>query len=402
MEIDRIFSERVEPIMGNLISLESHSQQDGCEAAVSRYLVQEFKSFGCSVQTREPAPGRPTIIASLGPDNGKPTIMFNAHTDTVPAPRWFNGNPYQIFMQDGRMYGRGTSDMKGPICACMLAFQALNIVAGDILCGRVIFTGVAGEEGSGSLGSYDVLMHGPVPDMVVVCEPTNLRIGVSQKGFVNFEIIFQGKAAHSGSPDEGVNALNVAARFLELHRIRFPEYFAHSRDALLGLSTLTPVVIGGGGRADTVPDECKVKLNCRYLPSIDLSLVENYIQAVARDACSLFDGSDFTVRTETKQVPWSYAESLLFTGSPFQTAMDSVIVECLSKSVQKVTGEPPNYFGAGFWSDAGLFGGLHGIPTVLCGPGRIEVAHGYAEYIEPAQILTAAKIYALMVLQLCA
>lgn len=399
-EIDLNFSSRIESLVSQLVEIESHSQKEGCEQEISQFIYQECKTLGCTVEVREVATGRPNVIASIGEGTEKPVLMLNGHMDTVPAPVWKKGKPYKLLIENGRLYGRGAVDMKGPIASCIIALGAIKNILNDSMRGKLVFTAVVGEEGSCSLGTYEILRNGPKADMVIVCEPTNLNVGISQKGFQNFTIKFKGKASHSGNPQAGINAVSIAARFLEKHQRYYEKKFRAYRDPLLGLPTLIPVYITGGGRADTVPDECLVKFNCRYIPGMNPSDFEDYLDQTAKKVCKSYGTNSYTIERDLRKVSWNLEEELFYSGSPFKTDEKSELVENLKSVATAITGRPPEYFGAGYWSDAGLFGDLS-IPTVLFGPGRMEVAHGYEEFIEKSQIIEAAKIYALLAAEVC-
>jgi acetylornithine deacetylase/succinyl-diaminopimelate desuccinylase len=398
--IDEDLSDKVIPLMTDLIKLESYSEENGCEEAIANYLRNYFNSLGCDVALREVASGRPNVIASIGKKDGF-TLMLNAHLDTVPPGNWHDNEPFQAVYKNGRIYGRGAVDMKGPITSCLLAFTSLVQFAKDSLKGRLVFTGVVGEEGSASIGTHEVLQNGPIPDCVIVCEPTNLDIAISQKGSATFNVSFKGLAAHSSQPEMGRNAIQLAADFISLHYRSFYKNFSHFRDPLLGMVSLVPVSIQGGGRNDTIPDSCSVKLNCRYPGKIKLKDIENYLINIAKNVCEKYDHCHFEVCQLTRELDWKLSEKVSFNALPFAISKNSLIVKILEKCIIEVTSRKPENIGVSYWSDAGIFGGLAKVPTVIFGPGQIEVAHGPKEYIELTQITTAAKILSSVVLRIC-
>ena len=398
--IDEDLSDKVIPLMTDLIKLESHSEESGCEESIANYLRDYLSILGCDVTLREVAFGRPNVIASIGKKDGF-TLMFNAHLDTVAPGNWHDNKPFQAVYKNGRIYGRGAVDMKGPIVSCLLAFTSLMQCAKDSLKGRLVFTGVVGEEGSASIGTHEVLQNGPMPDCVIVCEPTNLDIAISQKGSVAFNVSFKGLAAHSSQPEMGRNAIQLAADFISLHHRSFHEKFLHFRDPLLGAVSLVPISIQGGGRNDTIPDSCSVKLNCRYPNKIKLKDIESYLINIAKNVCEKYNHCYFEVYQLTRELDWKLSEKVSFNALPFAISKNSLIVKTLEKCIIEVTSRKPKNIGVSYWSDAGIFGGLAKVPTVIFGPGQIEVAHGPKEYIELTQITTAAKILSSVALRMC-
>lgn len=379
-------------IMGQLIRRESHSQQDGCEAEVALYLKGLLTEAGCETSLREVAPGRPNVLGVIGDASSGPTLMINCHMDTVPGGNWQgpDAGPYEAVIRDGRVYGRGAADVKGSITGAVLAIKAL-LSTGAKIPGRVVFAGVTGEEGSTSNGTHELLRNGPIPDMAIVCEPSGLGIYVSQKGSTNFSVGFSGKAAHSSRPELGVNAIDAAARFLLLHHASYGSRVGITVDPLLGPATLVPVGVSGGGRGDTIPDRCSVKLNCRYPSIVHPEEVEAYLKDTAEET-SRTAGVGCEVSRETRTVQWRFEDKPSFEALPFTTPLDSPLVTSLVRSITAVRGKEPAIMGATFWSDAGLISGAAGVPAVVFGPGDISVAHAPVEYVEIAQVLDMAKI----------
>ena len=398
--IDEDLTDKAIPLITDLIRLESYSQESGCEEDIANYLRDYFDCLGCDVVLREVASGRFNVIASIGKKDGF-TLMLNAHLDTVPPGNWHDNRPFQAVYKNGRIYGRGAVDMKGPITSCLLAFTSLSKFAKDYLKGRLVFTGVVGEEGSASIGSHEILQNGPMPDFVIVCEPTNLDIAISQKGSTAFIVSFKGLAAHSSKPEMGRNAIQLAADFISLHYRSFYERFLHFQDPLLGMVSLEPISIQGGGRNDTIPDNCLVILNCRYPSKIKLQDIENYLKKIAKNICEKHDHSHFEVCQLTRELDWNLPVKVSFNAFPFAISKNSLIVKTLEECIIEVTSRKPKNIGVSYWSDAGIFGGLASIPTVIFGPGQIEVAHGPKECIELVQITTAAKIISSVALRIC-
>ena len=179
------------------------------EAAVAELTSQWLRAWGLSVETSEVAPGRWNVVGRLPGDGTGPTLLLNGHLDTVGVDG-MSVDPFGAELRDGRLWGRGSCDMKGGVAA-LLATTAK--VARDPPPGALIVALTADEEHA-SLGMQALMGSGMGADAAVVCEPTSLAIMPAHKGFVWVEADFQGRAAHGSRPDAGVDAIEHAGRYL--------------------------------------------------------------------------------------------------------------------------------------------------------------------------------------------
>ena len=190
----------------DLVSIETHPLIPGQETAACVYIKEFFDKEGIPCYVKEVKDGRSNVVATL--DSGKPgrTLIFNGHTDTVKADGMVDAfNPW---IEDGKLYGRGTSDMKGPLASIMVAMKALKDT-GALKEGKVIFTGVADEE-QNSIGTIDIIEDGIKGDAVIVCEPTELKVNNGNRGLEWFRFHFIGKTVHGGEQAKGINAIKKA------------------------------------------------------------------------------------------------------------------------------------------------------------------------------------------------
>jgi acetylornithine deacetylase len=262
-------------------------------------------------------------------------------------------------VENGRLYGRGSYDMKGALAAAMLAAAGVRGLRGD-----VVVTAVADEEVA-SIGSEAIARSVPA-DGAIVCEPTEERVCVAHKGFVAFEIETRGVAAHGSRPDLGVDAIarmgHVLVRIEELDaRLR-----ATPTHALLGSGSLHASLIEGGQEYSSYPARCVVRGERRTVPGEAAAQVEDELRGLLGEV----DGE----------------ARVSFAREPFETAADAPIVELVRRHAAV-----PELAGAAFWADSALFGAA-GIPTVLFGP-RGAGAHAEEEWVELASVERCAEVY---------
>ena len=156
----------------DLVSIETHPLIPGQETAACLYIKDFFDREGIPCYVKEVKDGRSNVVATLDSGNPGRTLIFNGHTDTVKADGMVDA--FKPWVEDGKLYGRGTSDMKGPLASIMVAMKALKDT-GALKEGKVIFIGVADEE-QNSIGTIDIIEDGIKGDAVIVCEPTELKV----------------------------------------------------------------------------------------------------------------------------------------------------------------------------------------------------------------------------------
>jgi acetylornithine deacetylase len=183
------------------------------EGRVARVLADVLTAWGFRVEVREAAPDRPNVIARYGDGKaGGRSLILNGHVDVVGVEGMSHA-PWDPAVRDGRIYGRGSSDMKAGVAAmCAAAARAAN-ASGGSLDGEIIVTAVVDEEYS-SLGTRALIAEGVRADAAIVTEPTGLKIMPAHKGFVWIDVIVRGRAAHGSRWDVGVDAIRLAGLLL--------------------------------------------------------------------------------------------------------------------------------------------------------------------------------------------
>ncbi|MGQ0520998.1 MAG: M20 family metallopeptidase, partial [Actinomycetota bacterium] len=337
-----------------------------------------LEPFGASFEEFEPAPGRASLLATVGAGDGeRPTLIVNGHLDVVPVhrPGWTH-DPFAGELEDGRLYGRGTADMKGGIAAAVEALAALERAGREPAC-DVVFHLVADEERGGGFGTAALVKAGKVRgDACVVPEPTGLSVCVAERGLFVASVTVHGRPAHGSEPRNGVSAVEKAAKVvLALHAADFggPEH------ELLGRPTCNIGMIEGGTGHNTVAERCRVVVDRRLLPGSTGRSAEAEVRARI-DAIG-----DADLRYDLDQEVFGEA-SELDRSHPFVAGVQSAIAAVL--------GQPAPVIGMRFTTDARFVRNQAGIPTVVLGPGGIAQAHTNDEFVAVDQLADAAAVYA--------
>lgn len=361
-------------LLGRLVAVPS---MDGQEAGVARIVRQFAAGMGMTVRLEEVLPERANVIASRQLDSGGKTVVLNTHMDVVPVGDSWTGDPFRLRVQDGKAYGRGACDAKGPLAAMLVAIQrVLADPAG--LNGRVIMTAVVDEEDS-SRGARKMI-ETLAGDFGIVGEPTNCRIASCHKGSVRPVIAVEGQAAHASLPQLGVNAIEGASVLIMAMR-RLITGLSEIRHPLLGSPTAAITKITGGTKENIVPDYCELVIDRRMVPG------ETEEQAVAA-----FTGLCEEVNRQMPGIRAYIKRLKPTTGGPSEVLPDSEYVRAALAVSNRITGQASQPFGLTCGCDMTHLMAI-GIPTVVVGPGSLEQAHQADEFVEVRQLAQAAQIY---------
>ena len=336
------------------------------------------------------------VVGAIGADRGGRSLIFNGHLDVVPAgdPANWQFPPWQATIADGRVYGRGSVDMKAGVCCAIFAAKAIHD-AGVRLRGRLQVQTVMGEE-DGGLGTLAALVAGHTADAAVVIEPTELRVAPLQAGAHNFRLTVYGLAAHGCVREEGVSAIEKFAplhqAILELERERNAR---HRHPLFARYRTPYPICIGtvsagtwASSEAESLVAEGRFGIAIGEQPMVARQELEAAVaRAVAAD-------------------PWLRAHPPLLewwggTFDPAATPSDHPLVGAVAESYGAVTGAPALLEGMTYGADMRLLVNVGGIPTVLFGPGDVRVSHRPDEYVPIADMLACTRTLALTALRFC-
>lgn len=339
------------------------------EGACAQLLCGVLDDWGFRTELQDVAPGRPNVIARLGTPTSGRTLMLNGHLDTVDVERMSHA-PWDPQIKDGRMFGRGSADMKAGIASmCAAAWRAAQ--AG--IEGEVIVTAVIDEEFR-SIGTRALLDGGVTADAAIVTEPTRLAICTAHKGFVWADLEVHGFAAHGSRYDVGIDAIALAAMVvadLEEYQQRVLTTKSHP---LLGRPSLHASRVSGGTGLSTYPDRCTVQFERRTIPGES-----------AADFIRELDESVARVRAARPEL--DARVTLGFTQGPNEVPQSHRLVQLLARAVTGA-GHFASIEGLSCWTDAALFTAA-GIPAVCFGPGDIAVAHAAEEFVPVREIAIA-------------
>jgi acetylornithine deacetylase len=335
------------------------------ETEIAGYVVEWLARAGLDVTVVERMRGRPSVIATARGSGGGRSLLLNAHLDTVGTEAM--RDPFDARLEDGRLYGRGSYDMKGALAAAMLASADCARLG---LRGDVVLTAVADEE-LGSVGTEEVLEHVRA-DAAIVCEPTELQVAVAHRGFAGFEIETAGVAAHGSRPDLGVDAIAKMGHVLVALEQLDKRLQAGRRHELVGTASLHASLIEGGQELSSYPERCLLSGERRTLPGETIAEVERQLRTTAGDA---------EVRVYVSREPFELDEK-----------HDLVRTVGQAAGAHGVVGLP-------FWTDAALVAAA-GIPTVLFGPAG-EGAHAAVEWVDVGSLERCREVYVAVARAIC-
>ncbi|PYE53776.1 ArgE/DapE family deacylase [Deinococcus yavapaiensis] len=349
------------------------------ERRIARFVAEWLAAHDIEAELDESTEGRPSVIATVKGTGGGRSLILCAHLDTVGTEGM--PDPFDPTTRDGRMYGRGTYDMKGGLAACLLALlDAKNAK----LRGDVILTAVADEEHA-SLGMQSVLQR-VTADAAIVTEPTELDVCIAHKGFTWHEITTFGRAAHGSRPDLGVDAITHMGRVLAGLESLGRALTTREPHPLLGHASLHASLIHGGQELSSYPERCTLLIERRTLPGETPEDVTRDIDALLSDL-----RSDAAFHAEHR---------LTLARDPFGVSPDEAIVHALREAATNVLDAAPKLIGQTFWMDAAFLAAA-GIPTVVFGP-RGAGAHATEEWVDLASVDRCRDILTATLRDFCA
>ncbi|WP_435077849.1 M20 family metallopeptidase [Halococcus sp. AFM35] len=327
------------------------------------------------------------VLARLSGTNSEaPTLLLNAHMDTVELVEAWEEDPLSGRIEDGRLYGQGACDMKGGLAAIMVAFEAL---AEADLAGDVLFSAVVDEEGPYGLGANQLIRDEITDDCdgVIVTEPgpilaqediENPALLLGARGRFLYDITVTGKAAHGSQPEKGTNAVVDAGRLAGA--LADIEVGTHER---LGDGSVCPLKIDGGGETLSVPESCRLLVDRHVVIGEDEDRVRADAERVVDDL-----GLDSAVDIGFRDAP---APDVRY--GPYVTDPDDPLVDALTRGVERVTGDVSDVGHFASVGDFNYFGHRAGLPTVIIGPDG-ENIHGAGEFVYTGEVVEVARIVA--------
>jgi acetylornithine deacetylase len=351
------------------------------EAEAAGFVLKSLRGLGLDVRLAEAAPGRPSVIGLLRGAGGGRSLMLNGHLDTVST----DGMPHALVpeIRGGRMYGRGSYDMKGGVVACLAAVKALRD-AGAALQGDVVVAAVADEEYA-SIGSAQVAAQVKV-DGAIVTEPTGLDLCLAHKGFVWLEVETIGRAAHGSRFQEGIDANLRMGRVLgELERLEASLRTGRPHP-LVGPPSLHAALLAGGTELSTYAERCTLKIERRTIPGESLSQVEGEVQAILGGLRAADPG-------------FLAAQRTLLERRPFEVSPDAPLVQAIRESAAAHLGRPPACMGVAYWMDTAVLAAA-GVEAAAIGPTGAG-AHAALEWVDLQSVADVAAILAATAIRYC-
>ena len=351
----------------------------GADTPGAELLARELDRRGLKPEMTQIGPGQTNTTARICGTGESPALLFNGHIDVVPPGEvpWKHP-PFGAVIEGGRLYGRGTADMKGGLAAMLIAFEMLAR-GGRKLRGDLIFSAVTDEE-LGATGSRrlvtDGLLHGV--GGVVIGEPTGFKAYIAQKGLCWLDLETTGLTAHGSMPHLGHNAiLDMHTLLAEVLAIPLRE----GTDPGNGRATLNVGMIHGGVGPNVVPDLCRVSLDFRLPPGVGEEELMSNIHAAAARAEARTPGMRVIVRP---------------TGSrpAVATSSRNPLVGLVLALCEERLGLQQEALPAPYATDASALCHDPPVPFVIIGPGKAELAHKPDEHIEIEDYLKAIDLYA--------
>ena len=378
-------AQKITELLANLVRARSYPSIPQQEAAVVRELSAFLQAHQVSTSITEVKDGRPNLLAVV--DSGRPGrhLLLCGHTDTVPPNAGSDVDFFAAAQKEGRLYGRGTADMKGALAAMAGALASLQ-QSGALAAGKVTLAAVIDEEME-SLGVEALITAGFRADAAIVGEPTSNRIAVGHKGLEWLSVEFEGRAAHGSTPESGINAITAAAQFIRLVEEELLPAFEKRCDPVLGLPVINMGTISGGDQPSTVAAHCTVKLDRRWVTTETIEQVFGDLEAILEKVRISRPG----LRTRISRVPGGMATMI---HGPLTIDPQHPVVKSSQKALADfgLAADRLTVFPA--WTDGALLSREGKIPTIIWGPGELNYAHSPEENIKLADVHLAAGLYA--------
>ncbi|MDQ0178462.1 ArgE/DapE family deacylase [Bacillus chungangensis] len=340
---------------------------------------------------------RPNVVGVWRGTGGGRSLILNGHIDTMPYgdKNAWNDDPFSGKIEEGRLYGLGTTDMKASLSAMIMAADLLHSL-GIRLQGDLVIQSVVDEEGGGN-GTLACVERGYQADGAIVGEPTNLNIQPAHMGFLFHEIEVDGFSLHSSQLWEGVNAIDKAFEIYQALKKLEHQWLMTERHPLLPGQTINLGVIEGGNAGSVVPNKCILKTCLHYQPKQGVSYQERRDEVHQQ----LMNAIDNVVQGDKWLQAHPPRVAVYQEGFPFETPLDDPIVEEAKTIIRNVLKREAIIEGMPAGCDARLIAGFGETPTIILGCGDPKDAHTVNESIEISQYLQLIEIYSNFIISWC-
>lgn len=354
------------------------------EAAAAELVAEQMRSFGWEPLLDEVAPGRPNVIAVLEGGLPGPTLLFEGHTDVVTegALELWTVDPFGGEIRDGRLYGRGSADMKAGVASMLFAADAVR--RGGEFRGRIVVAALVDEEGM-MLGAkhFAASSLGASIDAAIVCEPEGGEVCVAQKGALRLRLDVTGRMAHGAMPQHGINPAPALARFIDaVERLEREIQERAGAHPTLGPTYLTPTVVQAGEpkQINVIPGRAWLAVDVRTIPGVEHPEIVRRLQA---------DAAEIASATGTE-----LALSIIDDRPATETDPGEPVVRAVCDAHTEITGAAAALGGVPGATDGTILVRELGIPVAVYGPGGKWIAHQADEYVEVAELGLYARVYA--------
>lgn len=352
--------------------------EPGNEKPLAEYIKSLLDEIGLETVLVDLGNNRANVIGRLKGTGEREALLFNGHLDTVPPGdiEWKYG-PFSGEIVDGKIYGRGTADMKGGLAAMLIAIKAIK-ESGAELKGDFIYTATAGEE-TDSIGAVHFVENGGLDDVgaIIIGEPSSNSINIAEKGAFWVEITTYGKTAHGAFPENGINAVvHMNALLSELINYKFK----YQVNEIVGHPTMNISTIHGGVKTNVVPDKCSITIDMRTVSGMDHDEIIKDFERIIEKLSNEIENFKADIK-------------ILNNRQAVETKGNHPFVKLAEKTYKEVFGEETKAKGVNFYTDASIFLPAKPVPCIFYGPGDSNMAHQPNEYITLESLDRAVKYY---------
>lgn len=377
-----IEKERAIKLLKNLITINTVNPP-GNEKRLATELFNYARHHGLKADIQNITGNRANIIITLeGKDKSLPPLILSGHLDTVSIGnenKW-SYPPLSGELVEEKMYGRGTSDMKGGVAALIEAMIRLK-TSNTNLNNNVIFIGTSGEEVD-CIGAREVVKSQKINDIgaMIIAEPTDNQVYVAHKGALWIEVEVLGKSAHGSMVEEGENAVEFAANFISTLKDKNKlNYFTND---LLGQPTISVNKINGGNQTNVIPDNCSVVMDIRTIPEIEHYKIVGWLEKVLQR---------MKIEKRYEQIQWKI--KVIKDLKPIKTESDNAFVQAAIELNESLFSKKSKPKGANYYTDGSIYFEKYKKPIIIYGPGYKHLAHKENESIDINNYLDSIVFY---------
>lgn len=409
-EIDRLQPTAID-LLQNLVRIPSIT---GEEAKAQTFVGNILAELGLSVDAwcpkREelashpafsddglPLGERPVVVGRLkGSDSSARSLILNGHVDVVPpgvVDAW-NDGPWSASIHDGKLFGRGSCDMKGGLISGITALAAVK-KSGIKLRGDVQIQSVIGEE-SGGVGTLATVQRGYRADAAIVLEPTRMALCPVGAGAASFRLHVSGRSAHGAMRMEGVSAIEKFYFLLDaIQKLEHARHSAFHHPLYPEGELISPISVGkviAGDWPSTVPETLIAEGRFGILPGENISTARADFEKMMHATAE----KDSWLKEHPPKVEWFEGQF-----ESAETPVESPILSELAQSHEQLLGRKPSMHGVSYGSDLRFFTNNANMPAVLYGPGDVRLAHSANEFVPLEEVMAVAKVVGLTILRWC-